>query len=277
MRHHKAFFLFLLVTALAVSVAGADILYPGGYDIQSDYTINETTFAIADTMVIHRYVVNHESFSLGGLYLSENLPSELEVVGQTATLNGAAVPYVFFEAVSDLEIPGYNAYHWLFDDPADKIALTLDPGDSLHLVLKVVSHDLGNYELPSHAAAFFGSGSGFFATSGPIDIMVTMVVDVDDDTDDPLPSEGGLRSAAFPNPFNAEINIRFSGLGSRGDRLNLKIYDILGHPVHEILGYYMNDAGIIHWHPGPETGSGIYLYRLSTGTDISSGKIMLLK
>jgi len=79
----------------------------------------------------------------------------------------------------------------------------------------------------------------------------------------------------YPNPFNPSTNISF--YLPKTEHVNLTIYDVLGRKVVELVNgqlpagehnYDFNAAGL---------SSGIYIYRLSTGSLVESKKMMLLK
>lgn len=79
----------------------------------------------------------------------------------------------------------------------------------------------------------------------------------------------------FPNPFNPTTLISFST--SESGRVSLKIYDLLGRELRNLMdeekpaGKYTVrlDAGSL--------ASGIYLYRLSSGAEIKTMKMVLAK
>ncbi len=85
---------------------------------------------------------------------------------------------------------------------------------------------------------------------------------------------------AYPNPFNAAVNIPYS-IPDMGE-VQLHIYDIMGHEVygktatHKTPGYYD-----IYWNGRSDQGkiltSGIYFIQLQYGQKIETRKIMFLK
>ncbi|MBD3170191.1 MAG: T9SS type A sorting domain-containing protein [candidate division Zixibacteria bacterium] len=79
----------------------------------------------------------------------------------------------------------------------------------------------------------------------------------------------------YPNPFNAETNIEY--LLSEANEVQLDIYNIRGQKVESIEHGY-KDAGkyIIKWDAS-NSASGIYYYRLSSGEQVITGKMTLLK
>lgn len=77
----------------------------------------------------------------------------------------------------------------------------------------------------------------------------------------------------FPNPLVDECTIRFS-LNQRSD-VKIKVYDLIGNEVSNIL-----DASLapnrheIVWKEGAELGAGIYMLKISIGTNQQSFKLI---
>mgnify|MGYP005840254249 CR=1 FL=1 len=95
--------------------------------------------------------------------------------------------------------------------------------------------------------------------------------------EDPLdnkPKEFEL-SQNFPNPFNPSTQIQFQ-LPQRAD-VNLKVYDLMGREVATLV----NEARAAGQHTvtfdASRLSSGVYLYRLDTGGQIFTKKMILIK
>ena len=79
----------------------------------------------------------------------------------------------------------------------------------------------------------------------------------------------------YPNPFNPSTQIDF--FLKLGGRTTLSIYDMRGREVAKLLYSYVEEG--IHsvtWNP-KEVASGIYFYRLKSGEQILTKKMLLLK
>ncbi len=89
-----------------------------------------------------------------------------------------------------------------------------------------------------------------------------------------LPREYSL-SNNYPNPFNPVTRIEFA-LPEAG-MTRLIIYDIVGREIAILLDGEM-DAGFhnVTWNAN-EVASGIYFYRLTSGTFADTKKMVLLK
>lgn len=88
------------------------------------------------------------------------------------------------------------------------------------------------------------------------------------------PSEFAL-AQNYPNPFNATTTISFQlPVASRTD---LKIYDISGRFITEIINGWRDAGQHEVTFDGSNLASGIYVYELRAGDFISSGKMVLIK
>jgi len=89
-----------------------------------------------------------------------------------------------------------------------------------------------------------------------------------------LPKEYGI-SQNYPNPFNPATTINYQ-LPEK-NHVSLKIYDILGNLVKTLVddeqapGYYN-----VTWNAGG-LASGVYFYRIMSGSFVSTKKLILLK
>jgi len=81
--------------------------------------------------------------------------------------------------------------------------------------------------------------------------------------------------SAYPNPFNPSTTIRYS-VPEAAD-VKLTVYDVSGRFVAEVIDGYQ-DAGM-HTvaFDGSNLVSGLYIYRLTAGNQVASGKMMLIK
>jgi hypothetical protein len=101
----------------------------------------------------------------------------------------------------------------------------------------------------------------------------------DNDIDAALPKQVIL-SQNYPNPFNPSTTVEF--VLHRKDHVEITIYNLLGQKVR-VLVDEVRQAGIhqAHWDGrasnGQDVASGIYLYRLKTGSQARSKKMVLLR
>lgn len=89
----------------------------------------------------------------------------------------------------------------------------------------------------------------------------------------------------YPNPFNPETWIPFK-LSKDAD-VTVRIYDLTGRPVKELnlenlsAGYYTSRHTAIYWNGRNEQGervaSGVYIYQLQSGNEVSTKRMVMLK
>jgi hypothetical protein len=94
-----------------------------------------------------------------------------------------------------------------------------------------------------------------------------------------IPQEYSL-SQNYPNPFNPATRIEFS-LPVQS-RTTLKVYDVIGREVATLLNGERNAGRFtVEWNGRDQfnapVASGIYFYRLETGSFVQTKKMMLLK
>jgi hypothetical protein len=94
-----------------------------------------------------------------------------------------------------------------------------------------------------------------------------------------LPQSFSL-SQNFPNPFNSETVIRFE-LPENGE-VELAVYNLAGQRVAALIqGQREAGSYTLRWdgrdERGRELASGVYLYRLWTGENVETRKLLLLR
>lgn len=136
--------------------------------------------------------------------------------------------------------------------------------------------------LPVDADYIDGGDGAFFTSNGTsirrFDYLSTDVGD--DEIDIQLPEDYQLLSA-YPNPFNATVNIAFSG-ASGGAESRIVLYNVLGQVVRELpISSEAEKAGLVRWDGrnagGTVVASGMYLAKLvSAESDVQSGRLLKL-
>lgn len=262
---------------LSTSAAAQDDVYPSGSGVISTCSLSTDRILIGDTLEINRLLVNGSGDSLQGLFFSDCLPPSFELVFSSVAVNGLGIGFDLEGPEESSVINTFNSYRWIIDSPVGGEGLNepVPPGDSVVLTLKIVPHDVGEFDLPLHCVAYSHAGGGF-AVSQSLSISVTMTSFVDDDPTALLPRDF-FTSLAYPNPFNGEVHILFSGLPERGLKIRVTFYNAVGQKVDEVETESADTWGLINWNPAETVGSGLYLYRISVGDMAGSGKIILLK
>ncbi|MFH1197567.1 MAG: T9SS type A sorting domain-containing protein [bacterium] len=85
-----------------------------------------------------------------------------------------------------------------------------------------------------------------------------------------------LLNQNYPNPFNPTTTIEF--FIPTSNRVTLKVYDILGREVAELLIDVQKEAGkYVVEFDATSLSSGTYIYRLTAGTYVSNKKMIVVK
>ena len=79
----------------------------------------------------------------------------------------------------------------------------------------------------------------------------------------------------YPNPFNPETTISFDM--PKSGHVSLIIYDVLGNEVARLIDSFKNAGSYEVLFDGSESASGVYFARLSSGMNIETQKMLLLK
>lgn len=91
--------------------------------------------------------------------------------------------------------------------------------------------------------------------------------------------EGGVKEYAlnqnYPNPFNPTTQISFQ-LPQSGD-VNLEVFDVLGRKVATLLNEQLKAGAHTVNFDASRLASGIYIYRLKSGSFVSTRRMMLIK
>ncbi|WP_369685745.1 T9SS type A sorting domain-containing protein [Ignavibacterium album] len=96
----------------------------------------------------------------------------------------------------------------------------------------------------------------------------------DSETTDLLPTEYDLEQN-FPNPFNPTTTINFQL--PENSHVSLKVFDIIGNLIATLVDENI-EAGYhsIVWDASG-LSSGVYLYSLTSGSFVSTKKLVLMK
>ena len=272
----------LLLPALlapAGALAEADLFYPTGHSLSASYEVSRTSMTVIDTLIVRRYLVNSEAYTVTSLYFADNLPTAFSVVAYSLSRNGVMVGCDFSGRNADSVTSGFDAYQWVVDwpDALGGLQTEILSGDSLHLEVMVTCNEAGSYSLPLHTIVCCGnSGQMFAMPSTSVSITVDASVGIDEDNPDVLPDEF-LTTRAYPNPFNASVTVKVTGMSLTDKRASLKIFNSLGQVVHTDTQPTNRGDVVFDWTPSEAIGSGMYLYLLSTASAQAEGKLVLIK
>ena len=104
---------------------------------------------------------------------------------------------------------------------------------------------------------------------------------VEEKGNDISPSEYIL-SQNYPNPFNPSTNIKYtipnvSLSGVEGSRVQLKVYDVLGNEIATLVNEYKPAGSYEVEFDAENLSSGIYFYKLQSGSFTQTKKMILLR
>ena len=156
---------------------------------------------------------------------------------------------------------------------------------------RLIVADRGSFSDPASAGLkFYNAATGAFL-SGPIDtglppqnivVLSDAIIPtaVEETADTSLPQEFALE-AAYPNPFNASVQIPFA-VWQANAPVELTVHDVLGRTVRILTsGTVAAGRHVLQWDgrnaAGEPVGNGAYLVQLRAGSQRAVGKVMLIK
>ena len=89
-----------------------------------------------------------------------------------------------------------------------------------------------------------------------------------------IPNEYSL-GQNFPNPFNPETSIRFSI--ASGEMTKISVYDVSGKETEVLMNRFLNAGEYEVTFDGSNYASGVYYYRIISGTFSETRKMVLVK
>jgi hypothetical protein len=210
--------------------------------------------------LVYRYQQGHE----GGEYLAEDLLAEIgdtiqnrrmpSLGGQLSVLTGEYTASVFGEK---RKIREYN------------VGMSLDMMS--YRLVKGVGVD----------SVVFGfdraDGSGLIYVKGMVKNGIvygdtTMITGVNDNK--AIINSYELKQN-YPNPFNPSTTIEFCL--AKGDRVEITVYDILGNKIKTLFDGYKPAGSHSVKFDARNLTSGVYIYKIKSGSFIASKKMMLVK
>ncbi len=116
----------------------------------------------------------------------------------------------------------------------------------------------------------------FFIPGRTIDV-IDQIVGVDDES---IAVNDFVLYQNYPNPFNPSTKIRFNipFVGSELAQTVLKVYDVLGNEIATLLDKYLEAGSYeVEFNAAQVLASGVYFYKLQTGSFVETKKMILLR
>jgi hypothetical protein len=153
---------------------GQDTIYPSGSNINCTYSLSDIQFRLDDTLTITREITNNESFTLMGLYFSETLPPEFEIISSDVTINSLSINFRYIESAVGEVVAGYTTHFFVLDDPDSQSVYNnvLNAVSSVKIILKVISNQSGDFQFPIHCSAMYSTTSNFFIVADAVNVSV---------------------------------------------------------------------------------------------------------
>lgn len=203
-------------------------------------------------------------------------------------VSGQDLNYFFDQWIYDEYYPEYNySYEYFVDESVVHLSINQRQGDNgRRPIFKMPIQIKLNYSDGSSETKTVMNDEQFQVVDIPVTqpvvsvafdpdnwILKTAIVSGIEDSDE-LEVDFALNQN-YPNPFNPKTTISFQL--KVGSEINIKVFDVLGNEVAELLNEYESPGKYNIEFDASELTSGIYFYRLETANDLSTKKMLLLK
>ncbi|MFA7421135.1 MAG: T9SS type A sorting domain-containing protein [Melioribacteraceae bacterium] len=241
------------------------------------------------TLLAQDYIVNRDSlqFGIGAIIHPENLIDSV-------TITNIGTKTLLIDTVYSQMHYGYRllvkgkviSLPFFIYDPRDLINVTINPKDSVKFIFS--KPDLcpvcsGSSLKPFRDTIFVHSNSitkpklklfsnGYGTTS--VEVTNTLV-------------DNYSLNQNYPNPFNPETTIEYTipvetRHASSLQHVTLKVYDVLGREIATLVDEYKEAGNYkaifnVETRLGLSLQSGVYFYRLQSGSYIAAKKLILMK
>ncbi len=200
------------------------------------------------------FTINFRPDALHGWYKFTSVGGDVLIITTAFGKNGSAIGGESF--LTDVSKSSYSEF------VLNTFWVTGDVPDTAYIVFQITNTTSG----------FPHAGSSFIID----DLSWGTATDVSDEKQ--TPTEFSL-AQNYPNPFNPSTKIRYSipNVGSGLAQTVLKVYDILGNEVATIVNEE-KPAGVYEVEfDASQLSSGIYFYRLTSGSFVETKKMTVLK
>ncbi|GIV60451.1 MAG: hypothetical protein KatS3mg043_1540 [Rhodothermaceae bacterium] len=130
-------------------------------------------------------------------------------------------------------------------------------GERLAFIQGLWTYTFGNYKLMPEDAN---------TDIGPVTNVAT--------EDEPLPARYALHQN-FPNPFNLQTTIRYEL--ARTGRVSLEVFDLLGRRIATLVNGEQPAGSFTVTFDARDLASGMYVYRLTAGSQVMTRTMLLMK
>jgi hypothetical protein len=155
-----------------------------------------------------------------------------------------------------------------FTDGAMYVATDLYNGNTTQPVVFTAGIDTLKVSLPAFGSAVFVIDNVAHT------LVLPLLTGVGESRSGVIPGEYGL-GQNYPNPFNPATTIAYQ-IRSAG-QVTLRVYDVLGREVATLVDGYQSPGTHTKTFDGSRLSSGVYFYRLQSGSFVNTKKMVLAK
>lgn len=254
-------------------VSGNDYIFPDDGTVQSDYVLLISPGISTDTVTITHNVINYNAIGVDSITILINLPRTAELLDYYYDVS-AANPLVSRQGPLENHIvPNSVAYLWIIKTDRSSLGSVIEPLDHLKFTYRFLMSRTTGMELAPHAAIAHFPDKAIYTVSDSIIIGEEYFHEAPEAGND----SARLSVLPSPNPFNGSVRLTYAGDGIKGQRLDFRVFDILGRTIYSMNSAVDSDRGEIVWSPGVDIATGVYFYRLTISNNHVDGKLMLLK
>lgn len=257
--------------AFTLNTTNTTITPGNNQDIEVTFLPTNATSYSGIITITHNATGSPSQVSVSGEGIAPNVtvdPSELDFGTVTVNEDSTMTFNIANTGNADLEISNITSDNTEFT--VNLTSITISPGNNQDIEVTfspaaVTQYD-GTIEITHNAAG------------SPFNVTVTghgsPVVGVNNNLFSQIPSEYGLFQN-YPNPFNPATSIVF-GIPEPND-VRLTLFSFLGEEIKVLFeGYKTAGYHKVEFNAG-NLPSGVYFYRIQSGTFISTKKMILLK
>jgi Secretion system C-terminal sorting domain len=255
-------------------LAGMNSAFMGTEIVSNDYSV----IAILNTQYLTSLTTNQSS-----VIFDEQLPPVEDIASNNVLINGTAQLFVGPE--STVQFEGYKVFY-----SPDPVNPNWTDTDGLH-VQQVVNDTLAIWNTEGLSVGTYPLALSVYHTLGDsISLFSNARLGINTAVDDDEQLIKTFRlEQNYPNPFNPTTKIKFTiptspqsppykgGEVTRGWFVQLKVYDILGKMVATLVNEEKLPGEYEVVFNASSLPSGIYFYRLITGSHSVTKKLVLLK
>ena len=261
----------LTIEQSSFSKNGSDIIY-------YSYNFINNTAADIDSLSIGLFAdwdISTTTSNLGGYDISRNIVYQHGVEGTSdsswyglVALNGINGGAVTSKGENRLEF-----YSYMTNKEYDEI---ITPNDCRSYISSGPYNLAANKTLKAGFAIIAGESLEDLKANADTALSVwnNILVGVNENETKTISTNYSLEQN-YPNPFNPSTTIRYSI--SKSGLVQLKIYDILGREVAQLVNEEKSAGTHEVKFNGTNLSSGIYFYRITSGNFTQTKKLMLLK